>query len=560
VIGIAKFPRFDSMGEAALLITFAQAMSDAANNRALRLAQSLRELRLGGITDVVPAYASTLVIFDPDQINFEDLEAEVHAKLPENAASTPPGRSVEIPVEYGGEYGPDLPNVARLHGITEEAAIRLHTSRRYRVYFIGFMPGFPYMGRLPQKLATPRVPTPRIRVAAGSVGIAGAQTGIYPLASPGGWQIIGRTSQRLWDVNRDDPSYLLPGDTVRFRQGAGAQELSDHTAAHHTPSNPVFEVLAPSGMATVQDSGRRGYGHLGLSCGGSFDNAAAMYANSLVGNHATDALFELTWSGPTLRVIHNVTIALSGTDMGCRVDGTSVPPGISWFIRSGSIVSFALPSDHRSGARAYMAVAGGVEVPRLLGSRATYLPGGFGGLGGRPLRAGDILGVGSYVRQAQELAGRIWPGSSLERQTRTPSLRFVRFDGPFHASERAVDGLCTAVWAVSEASDRMGVRLEGGEVALERKMEREVVSFGVVRGAIQVPPGGKPAILGPDHQTTGGYPLAGVVIDADFPILAQLRPGHEVRFQEVTRAEALQERHKVKRELLTSIQMLNKRV
>ena len=550
------------MGEAALLITFAQVMSDAANNKALRLAQSLRELRLDGITDVVPAYVSTLVIFDPDQINLEDLEAEVRAKLPENLASAQPGRSVEIPVEYGGECGPDLPNVARLHGLTEEAAIRLHTSRRYRVYFIGFMPGFPYMGRLPQGLATPRLPTPRVRVAAGSVGIAGAQTGIYPLASPGGWQIIGRTSQRLWDVYREDPSYLLPGDTVRFRQDAGSQELNDHTVADHTPTDPVFEVVALSGMATVQDSGRLGYGHLGLSCGGSIDNAAAMYANALVGNYATDALFELTWSGPTLQVIRNVTIALSGTDMGCRVDGTNIPPGISWFIRSGSTISFAQPPDHRSGARAYLAVAGGVDVPRLLGSRATYLPGAFGGLDGRPLRAGDILGVGSYVRQAQELAGRILPGGTIERHTRTQRLRFVRFDGPFHASERAIDDLCTAVWTVSEASDRMGVRLEGGEVGLARKMdgaEGEVVSFGVVRGAIQVPPGGKPVILGPDQQTTGGYPLAGVVIDADFPILAQLRPGDEVRFQDVTRAEALEERYKVKRDLFASIQTLNKR-
>jgi len=199
----------------ALLLVFDDRITLAAHQDVLRLTPLLRSVR--GVTNLHPAYASILIDFDPRVIQHRDVErAAVDLFTKATAAPVPAPRTVEIPVEYGGECGPDLEDVAALTGRAPGEVVALHSGAEYLVYFLGFSPGFPYLGGLPESIAVPRLETPRRRVPAGSVAIGGRQTGVYPLASPGGWRIIGRTSLRLFDPALNPPALLRMGDHVRF--------------------------------------------------------------------------------------------------------------------------------------------------------------------------------------------------------------------------------------------------------------------------------------------------------------------------------------------------------
>lgn len=200
-----------------LLISFVPEVSLAVHRQVFRLFRLLQDLALPGVYNLHPSYASVLVDFDPLAISHVALEARIReAWAVAEQAPLPPPRAVRIPVVYGGESGPDLEEVARLAGLSPERVIELHSSAEYTVYFLGFSPGFPYLGGLPPELATPRLNSPRIRVPGGSVAIGGSQTGIYPLDSPGGWRIIGRTSLHLFDSQREPAALLQMGDLLRF--------------------------------------------------------------------------------------------------------------------------------------------------------------------------------------------------------------------------------------------------------------------------------------------------------------------------------------------------------
>lgn len=203
------------MGDAALLVELGDAIDQALNARAHDLAQRLAAAP--GIIEIVPAYAALLIEFDPARISCAALENHVAENLATPCArATVQPRVVEIPTRYGGEFGPDLEFVAQYNHISPKEVIRLHTSQPLRVFMLGFAPGFPYLGILPPSIAAPRLDTPRAKVPAGSVGIAGQQTGIYPRASPGGWRLIGCTDVKLFDPTQDPPTLLRPGDFVRF--------------------------------------------------------------------------------------------------------------------------------------------------------------------------------------------------------------------------------------------------------------------------------------------------------------------------------------------------------
>jgi len=198
-----------------LLLVFDDRISLAAHRDVLRLTPLLQSVR--GVVNVHPAYASILIDFDPLRIGRCEVEhaaAELAAQAA--AAPLPAPRSLEIPVSYGGEDGPDLQALAALTGHTPDEVAVIHSSAEYLVYFLGFSPGFPYLGGLPESIAAPRLETPRRRVPAGSVAIGGHQTGVYPIASPGGWRIIGRTPLRLFEPDADPPVLLRMGDHVRF--------------------------------------------------------------------------------------------------------------------------------------------------------------------------------------------------------------------------------------------------------------------------------------------------------------------------------------------------------
>lgn len=532
-------PAIEQLGECALLVRLGHAISLRANDDVHALADALHHDPPRGLHEIVPAFITLLVTFDPDLLPETALREHIEALLAQPHETRRHNQRTHIvPVRYGGDDGPDLQELAALHGLTPAQAIRLHTERPYRIYFLGFMPGFGYMGRLSPKLATPRLSTPRVRVPAGSVGIAGTQTGVYPFASPGGWRIIGQTSRRVWDPLSIEPTLFSPGDSVQFTHTSDPVEENPPAPVPILPRRTLFQVEGPGVLTTVQDLGRPGYAHSGLCAGGAYDKHAAIRANALLGNDPNAALLEITWTGPTLRVLHSTTIALEGADFGCKVDGVSVPPSMSWFVRGGATISFSKSSPARSGARAYLAVLGGIDVPPVLGSRSTYLPAALGGYMGRALWAGDQLQVGPHAYSQSEVAGRLWLGKSEVSLTPVATLRFTRFRGAGSLPNRAIQTLTTKQWQVSGHSDRMGTRLNGENGHGINTGSKEMVSFGVVRGAIQLPPDGNPVLLGVDHQTTGGYPLLGVIAQADFPLLAQLRPGDWLRFTEITIEQA----------------------
>lgn len=208
------FPIIRPASDRALLVEFDRTISPAANARVRSLTAALVGLR--GILNLHPAFASLLVEFDPRLLTHTALEAMVRERAVAASEVSVDGRLVEIPVRYGGSAGPDLEDVAIHTGLSAEAAVKLHASAVYTVYFVGFATCFPYLGGLPEQLATPRLAAPRKLVPAGSVAIGGNQAGVYPLASPGGWRLIGRTSLPLFDVHGEPPGLLRMGDRVRF--------------------------------------------------------------------------------------------------------------------------------------------------------------------------------------------------------------------------------------------------------------------------------------------------------------------------------------------------------
>jgi KipI family sensor histidine kinase inhibitor len=201
-----------------LLVELEPAIDPVINERAILLASRLRERRARGVRDIAPGYSTLGIHYDPLQTDLAALERAIEQEFAGLALlDTIADRAViEIPVNYGGDYGPDLHAVATFAGCSVDEVIKRHSSRTYRVYMLGFIPGFAYMGRVDPSLAAPRHRVPRERVPAGSVGIAGLQTGVYPVESPGGWQLIGHTTTRMFDANRDQPSLLSAGDLVRF--------------------------------------------------------------------------------------------------------------------------------------------------------------------------------------------------------------------------------------------------------------------------------------------------------------------------------------------------------
>ena len=210
-----KAPVFSPLGDAALLLTLGTGIDPAVNDRIHRLAHGVARAGLPGLLGLVPSYACLAVHFDPRVWDHAGLERALLA-VAASASDPVPGRTIVLPVHYGGSDGPDLEAVAAHCGLSPAEVVARHCAGLYRVHFLGFAPGFPYLGGLDPALATPRLASPRTQVPAGSVGIAGHQTGVYPLATPGGWRIIGRTPLVLFDPLRAEPCLLRAGDLLRF--------------------------------------------------------------------------------------------------------------------------------------------------------------------------------------------------------------------------------------------------------------------------------------------------------------------------------------------------------
>ena len=504
------------------------------NIRAIRVARRVRQQRISGVRDVVPTFRSVAVFFDPIAT---DVAAVVTALQEgwDDRELEEPGRLVEVPVMYGAEDGPDLEHVAASAGLAPQAVVDLHVSRTYRVFMLGFLPGFPYMASVDERIAAARRTTPRTRVPRGSVGIAGLQTGIYPLESPGGWQIIGRTSLELFDATKSPPTLLEPGDKVRFvpvasdaTSGFRKVRLKPDTTYEAARS---ITVLRQGLLTTIQDCGRWGYQHLGVPVSGPMDPSAHRVANALLGNAREAATLEVTILGPELRFEHAARIVITGGDLQPALDGRPLPRNTVVQCAAASVLRFG---DRRSGARAYVGVDGGVTVPQVLGSRATHVMSGLGGIAGRPLRAGDRIPLGIPRSSASSSSiSEHRPGAAIETRLRVmpgPQADYV------HPS--TLDALQRSRFTVSSQSDRMGYRLAGAALPITEE-SGDMISDATVVGAVQVPPSGQPILLMADRQTTGGYPQIAVVITADLPLAGQLGPGDSVQFELCSRADAI---------------------
>lgn len=206
------------MGDCGLLVVYGEEIDLEINRKVQAAKYALEQMQLPGITEIVPAYCSLLLVYDPLAVKSDALKSavtDIEAQLTQ--INIPSPETIEIPVCYGDEYGPDLAHVATVNGLSEKEVARLHSEPCYPIYMLGFTPGFPFLGGLSEKLHTPRLEQPRISVPAGSVGIANNQTGIYPIESPGGWQLIGRTPLKLFEPRRAKPFLLKAGNFLRFQ-------------------------------------------------------------------------------------------------------------------------------------------------------------------------------------------------------------------------------------------------------------------------------------------------------------------------------------------------------
>lgn len=291
----------------------------------------------------------------------------------------------------------------------------------------------------------------------------------------------------------------------------------------------MIRVLAPGLLTTVQDLGRPGLGAIGVPAGGAADAHALRLGNVLLGNEEGAAALEATLVGPELLFEAAAVVVLAGAPFGAQLDGAPLPAWEAVSVPAGA--RLAVGRAH-SGARGYVCVRGGLDVPAVLGSRATDVATGFGGLDGRPLRAGDRLSVGAArgaLRGRRVDAGSARWSGPRRRLRVTPGPQDEWFGGG------ALAAFASRAFRVSASSSRTGVRLEGEPLAAP---SRSLVTEGVVAGAVQVPPAGLPIVLLVEHPSTGGYPKIGSVISADLSALAQLRPGEEVRFAHVSLEEA----------------------
>ncbi|WP_407399456.1 5-oxoprolinase subunit PxpB [Anaerovibrio sp.] len=210
--------RILTVGDCAVSVEFGQEISLEINHKVMALKMVLEREPISGIVEMIPTYCSLLIQYDPMELRYGQLRDQLNILVNQlDNVEMPPKQVVEIPVAYGGEYGPDLGEVARVHNISEDEVIKLHSEPEYPIYMLGFVAGFPYLGGMNKAIATPRKKSPRLKIEAGSVGIAGEQTGIYSVESPGGWQIIGRTPLKLYDVEREDPVLLKAGQYIKFK-------------------------------------------------------------------------------------------------------------------------------------------------------------------------------------------------------------------------------------------------------------------------------------------------------------------------------------------------------
>ncbi len=563
---------FRICGDLAVSVELGEDISVEVNTRVRALEFLIRQKGLAGVVEMVPSFRALLVYYDPLTVDYDSLCAAIAALEPQaRSAVLPPPRTVELPCCYDPELGLDLSDAAQRIGVTPEELVALHAGASYLVYFIGFTPGLPYMAGMPDRLGIPRLETPRTRVAAGSVGIGGGQCCIYSVDSPGGYWILGRTPLKLYDPDAREPTLLRPGDRVRFRPISRAEFLeierlgcdsdrprdpaSTVVASGHGPqcetqdvarlgprrprradedidspgAHALIKILEPGPQTTVQDLGRPGHLRYGIPPSGPVDRAAFILANRLVGNGDGAAGLECTVAGPRFVAEAPCAIAVTGAAMPLSVNGRDASTWTTLPLGAGDVVKLG-PT--RAGVRAYVAFSGGIDVPEVLGARATYLRGRLGGPEGRALQRGDVLAL----FPAPPPALRSVPPFAQPRLDAEPEISVVLGPQDDRFTAEGIAALLAGPYEMLAQSDRMGARLRGPRIT--HGAGHDIISDGIALGSIQVPGDGQPIALLVDRQSTGGYTKVATVCSFDVGRLGQVKPGQRLRFRAITLAEA----------------------
>ncbi|WP_112874662.1 urea amidolyase family protein [Paracoccus endophyticus] len=489
----------------------------------LALFDALSADPLPGIAELVPAARTLLVRTTPGQAADGGLAAAIAAVAPgATARAAHPAEAVEIPVVYDGE---DLAEVAAHLGMSVAETVRAHGAATWQVAFTGFAPGFAYMTCEDARFDLPRRATPRPRIPAGAVALAGRFCGVYPKASPGGWQLIGTTPVPMWDLGRDPPALLHPGGRVRFVEQRGAVHAMP-AAPLPAPAAPALglRVLATAFPILIQDAGRPGQASDGISASGAMDLPSLRRANDRAGNPPDTPALEITLGPVRLAVDAPATLVLDGAAERAEIEagGARIPVDVArpFALDPGDVLVIAPPA---RGMRSYLAVRGGFDVPRLLGSASRDT---LAEIGPEPLGPGATIGL------ARNPAGAVDPDPAPRPALAAPGEVVVL---PVTLGPRsdwfpqaALDLLLSQDWEVTPQSSRVGIRLAGQP--LVRDDARELPSEGTERGAIQVPHSGQPVLFLADHPLTGGYPVIATVLPHALPLAGQIPPGARIRF------------------------------
>ncbi|GAB3939523.1 carboxyltransferase domain-containing protein [Corynebacterium tapiri] len=459
---------------------------------------------LPGTVEAVAAAQTILLTFD-SAANVEAARQVLDSFAPRETERTQP-REVTIDVVYDGE---DLDEVAQELGMSREELIDWHTSTEFTGAFGGFAPGFTYC--VPSHgdgLEVARRSSPRTAVPSGAVGLAGAFSAVYPRTSPGGWRLIGTALTPMWDSDRQPPALVGPGDVVRYRSVDKRTE-TETSSASSIVNDPILTIEDAGAQSLIQDLGRAGHGHVGVTESGAADREAHRAANEAVGNWARAATIENV-GGMNLRVEKEACLAVTG---GGRVllNNKDASLGTPLVVKAGDVVAI----EPAGGLRSYIALRGGVDAPLQLGSRSTDV---LSGLGPAPLTAGSQIAAADDIAHTANAVANPSRSCTVLRCIAGPRADWI---------VGGAEALCSRQWTVTPASNRVGVRLAGR--SLERAIHKELPSEGVVAGSIQIPGDGNPVIFLRDHPVTGGYPVAAVVIAEDLDAAAQLRPGDAFR-------------------------------
>ncbi len=540
--------------EDSLQIQFEQKICPEVNRRISAFVEEFSSLTkdMPEIFEIVPTYCAASVYFDQKKckpsllkkIALEALEKTCGAE----AGGVACGKTIAIPVCYEGkEFAPDLERVCANARLSEEEAVKIHSSTDYLIYMMGFLPGFPYLGGMDERLETPRLETPRTKIPAGSVAIGGKQTGLYPSESPGGWNIIGRTPLKVFDLERDPIFLYKAGDKIRFEpisksdferfdekkwleeMGLGGGAAKSALKEKYECGGGI-EILEAGLMTTIQDGGVVGFQKYGISQSGVMDKTSFDLANALCGNEENAACLETTLLGPKIRFTSDCAFAICGAAFeGAALDGVHVEMNKRIFAKAGAVLECGSVS---KGLRSYIAFGGGVLAHKVFGSASTNIKSKIGGYGGSPLAAGDALALGcGNAAATPRFVGALGESGAfgMSRACEEPLvLECVKSSQSDFFGADGLEKFSAAVYTVSAQSDRMGIRFDGPSLDCGKT---DIISDAIPFGAVQITSAGLPLVMAADRQTTGGYAKIACVKKASMYKLAQALPGTKVKFK-----------------------------